>query len=166
MVTHDDLSMVIKDFTDPNIKKDYLFYNGQTVEASLAYAEIYSFAMKTIHIIDNYISLKTLVLLKSIPPTVKITIYSDNTYHNLHATEFTDFQREYPGVNISLKTTGGIYHDRYIIIDHNTKDEIIFHCGGSSKDGGKRITSISRVEDVMLYQDIIADLDDNPALQL
>ena len=26
MVTRDELSLVIKDFTDPNIKKDYLFY--------------------------------------------------------------------------------------------------------------------------------------------
>ena len=154
----DDLTVVVKDFTDPNIKKDYLFYNGQTVEAAIAYAEIYSFAKKTIHIVDNYIGLKTLVLLKSVPSTVKITIFSDNTNHNLHATEFADFQREYPDVDISLKTTGGIYHDRYIIIDYNTKDEIIFHCGGSSKDGGKRITSISRVEDVMLYKDIVANL--------
>ena len=94
------------------------------------------------------------------------TIFSDNTNNNLHATEFADFQREYPDVDISLKTTGGIYHDRYIIIDYNTKDEIIFHCGGSSKDGGKRITSISRVEDVMLYKDIVANLNNNTSLLL
>ena len=50
MVTRDELSVVIKDFTDPNIRKDYLFYNGQTTEADLAYAEIYSYARKTIHI--------------------------------------------------------------------------------------------------------------------
>jgi hypothetical protein len=48
MVTHDELSVVIKDFTDPNLKKDYLLYNGQAVEADLAYSEIYSFAKKTI----------------------------------------------------------------------------------------------------------------------
>ena len=35
MVTHDELAVVIKDFSDPNIKKDYLFYNGQTVEADI-----------------------------------------------------------------------------------------------------------------------------------
>ena len=53
-----------------------------------------------------------------------------------------------------------------IIIDHNTKDEAIYHCGGSSKDGGKRITSITKVSDVMLYQNIIDDLQDNPPLLL
>ncbi|MBR3698528.1 MAG: ORF6N domain-containing protein [Bacteroidales bacterium] len=165
MVTHDELSVVIKDFTDPNIKKDYLFYNGQAVEADLAYSEIYSFAKKTIHIIDNYIGLKTLALLKDVSPKVKVTIFSDNVNHGLHQTEFVDFQREYPNVDITLKTSGGIYHDRYIFIDHGTKNEMVFHCGGSSKDGGKRVTSISRVEDVILYQSIIGNLQNNPALQ-
>ena len=136
-----NLTVVVKDFTDPNIKKDYLFYNGQTVEANLAYAEIYSYAKKTIHIIDNYIGLKTLVLLKSVAPGVKVTVFSDNVNHGLHQTEFADFQREYPIVDITLKTSGGIYHDRYIFIDHGTNNEMIFHCGGSSKDGGKRATS-------------------------
>lgn len=166
MVTHDELNVIIKDFTAPNIRKDYLFYNGQTVESDIAYAEIYSFAKKTIHIIDNYINLKTLALLKSVNPTVKVTIFSDNTGRNLHLTEFADFQREYPNVDITLKTTGGIYHDRYIIIDYNSPDETIFHCGGSSKDGGKKITSISRVEDIMLYKNIISDLQNNPNLVL
>lgn len=166
MVSHDELAAVIKDFTDPDIKKDYLFYNGQTVEADIAYAEIYSHAKWTIHIIDNYIGLKTLVLLKSVAPSVKVTIFSDNTGRNLHQTEFEDFKREYQDVDITLKTTGNIYHDRYIIIDHGTPEEIIFHCGGSSKDGGKRITSISQVEDVMLYQNIVSSLERNPMLQL
>lgn len=166
MVTRDELSVVIKDFTDPNIRKDYLFYNGQTVEADLAYAEIYSYAKKTIHIIDNYIGLKTLVLLKSVTPGVKVTVFSDNVNHGLHQTEFADFHREYPNVDIRLKTSGGIYHDRYIFVDHGTKNEKIFHCGGSSKDGGKRVTSISRVEDMMLYQNIIENMQNNPTLQL
>ncbi|MBR0305026.1 MAG: ORF6N domain-containing protein [Bacteroidales bacterium] len=166
MVTHDELAMVIKDFTNPSIRKDYLFYNGQTVEADIAYVEIYSYAKKTIDIIDNYISLKTLVLLKSVAPTVKVTVFSDNTGRYLHPTEFKDFRYEYPNVDITLRTTGGIYHDRYIIIDHNSPDEIIFHCGGSSKDSGRRITSISRIEDVELYKNIIASLQNNPVLVL
>jgi hypothetical protein len=161
-----DLAIVIKDFTDPNIKKDYLFFNGQTVEADIAYSEIYSHAKKTIHIIDNYIGLKTLVLLKSVAKNVKVTIFSDNVNHSFHSAEFADFQKEYPNVNIKLKTLGGTYHDRYIFIDSGTQNEMIFHCGGSSKDVGKRVTSITKVEDVMLYQGIISSLQDNPILKL
>lgn len=144
MVTKDELAVVIKDFTDPNIRKDYLFFNGQTVEADMAYSEIYSYAKKTIHIVDNYISLKTLVLLKSAATNVKVTIFSDNVNHGLHQFEFDDFKKEYPNINITLKTSCGIYHDRYIFIDSGTNDEMVFHCGGSSKDAGKRVTSITR----------------------
>ena len=166
MVTHDELAVVIKDFTDSNIKKDYLLFNGQTVEADIAYSEIYSYAKKNINIVDNYISLKTLVLLKSVAANVKVIIFSDNVNHGLHQTEFEDFKKEYPNVNISLITTGGIYHDRYIFIDYGTKNEMIFHCGGSSKDGGKRVSSITKVNDVMLYRSIIDNLQNNPRLQL
>ena len=162
----DDLSEVFQNFTNSDIKKDYLFYNGQTVEAAIAYGEIYSFAKRSIHIIDNYISLKTLILLKSVAEGVRVVIFSDNVNHNLHQTEYLDFQQEYPNVDVTLKTSCGIYHDRYIIIDNGSLDEKIFHCGGSSKDGGKRITSITLVSDVTLYQNIILSLQDNPVLQL
>ncbi len=167
MVTRDDISIIIKDFTDHNIKRDFLFYNGQTVEANIAYAEIYSSAKESICIIDNYISLKTLVLLKSVASGIRITIFSDNTNRNLHQTEFEDFKREYPNIDIVLKVSEGIYHDRYIILDHGIQyEEKIYHCGGSSKDAGKRLTSITKVEDVKLYKEIIGELQNNPALQL
>ncbi|MBR2770526.1 MAG: ORF6N domain-containing protein, partial [Bacteroidales bacterium] len=166
MVTKDYLQTVIKDFTDPNIRRDYLFFNGETVEAAIAYSTIYSAAKQTIFVIDNYINLKTLALLKTVKPNVKVVIFSDNIGHYLHKTEFDDFCKEYPNVNIELRTTGGIYHDRYILIDHGTADEKIFHCGGSSKDAGARTTSISQVEDKSLYKNIISDLQQNPMLTL
>ena len=97
---------------------------------------------------------------------MKVTIFSDNVNHGLHQTEFADFKSEYPHVDIELRSSGGIYHDRYIFIDHGTKNEKIFHCGGSSKDGGKRVSSISQVEDVVLYQSIIGNLEGNSGLQL
>ena len=161
MVTKTELTKVMKNFTDPNIKKDYLFLNGETVEADIAYSTIYSSAKKTIFIIDNYISLKTLVLLKFVKPTVQITLFSDNVGKGLHKTEYSDFCKEYPNIHLTLKMTKGIYHDRYIILDFGTKNEKIFHCGGSSKDAGARTTSISQVEDKKLYQTIANDLQNN-----
>lgn len=166
MVTKTELTKVMKDFTDPNIKKDYLFLNGETVEADIAYSTIYSSAKKTIFIIDNYINLKTLVLLKFVKPTVQITLFSDNVGKGLHKTEYNDFCKEYPNVHLTLKMTKGIYHDRYIFIDFGTKNAKIFHCGGSSKDAGARTTAISQVEDMKLYQKIAIDLQKNPPLVL
>lgn len=166
MVTKDELSRVIKDFTDPNIRKDYLFLNGETVEADIAYSSIYSSAKKTIFIVDNYIGLKTLVLLKTVKPNVQVTLFSDNIGKGLHKTEFSDFCKEYPNVHINLKKTNGIYHDRYIFIDFGSTDEKIYHCGGSSKDGGIRTTAISQVEDTSIYKIIAKDLQKNPILIL
>ena len=166
MVTKTELTKVMKNFTDPNIKKDYLFLNGETVEADIAYSTIYSSAKKTIFIIDNYISLKTLVLLKFVKSTVQITLFSDNVGKGLHKTEYSDFCKEYPNIHLTLKMTKGIYHDRYIILDFGTKNEKIFHCGGSSKDAGARTTSISQVEDKKLYQTIANDLQNNQPLIL
>ena len=103
MVTKDELSRVMKDFTDPSIRKDYLFFNGETVEADIAYSSIYSAAKKSIFIVDNYIALKTLVLLKTVPATVQVTIFSDNINKGLHNKEFTDFCKEYPNAKITLK---------------------------------------------------------------
>lgn len=78
MVTKSELDKFIKSFNDTRIAKEYVILNGQTVEANLAYSEIYALAKKTIYVVDNYIGLKTLSLLKSASAGVTATIFSDN----------------------------------------------------------------------------------------
>ena len=156
--TKDDVVRIIEDFSNTEIKKDFLFLNGRSVEADLAYQEIYSQAKKTIFVIDNYIGLKTLVLLKSVPENVKITIFTDNLKKGLHQKEHDDFCKEYPNVLVSFKRTNGIFHDRYIIIDFGTENEIIYHCGASSKDAGSRICSITTTADNEIYKPLIENL--------
>ena len=166
MATKDDVVKIIEDFSSHEMKKDFLFLNGKSVEADLAYQQIYAEAKKTIFVIDNYISLKTLVLLKSVPKNVKITIFSDNLNHGLHKKELCDFIKEYPDINISFKTTGGIFHDRYIILDFDTKNEKIYHCGASSKDAGKRVCTISTITDKVAYNPLVDKLLKNQELVL
>src|SRR3712207_5771002 len=74
VVQKSDLSEVILDFSKPQVKRGYLVLNGQPIEANLAYRDIYSLAKKSIYVVDNYIGIKTLVLLKDINPMVEITI--------------------------------------------------------------------------------------------
>jgi len=33
-----------------------------------------------------------------------------------------------------MKKTGGIFHDRFIVLDYGTTDERVFLCGASSKE--------------------------------
>ena len=166
MPTKDDVVKIIEDFSNTEIKKDFLFLNGKSVEADLAYQEIYSQAKKTIFVIDNYIGLKTLVLLKSVLKNVKITIFTDNLKKGLHQKEYDDFCKEYPKVAISFKRTNGIFHDRYIIIDFGTENETIYHCGASSKDAGGRICSITTIADNTIYDPIIENMLQNQELTL
>lgn len=137
MATKKDLIRVMKNFIDTNMFKEFLILNGQTVEADIAYTKIYDLAKETIYIIDNYIGLKTLALLKDVRDNIKITIFSDNIGNTLHKLEYEDFIKEYPNVDITFKTTDNIYHDRYIIMDYKSESERIYHCGASSKDAGK-----------------------------
>lgn len=166
MVTKDDLEKFMVNFADNHIGKEFLIMDGKTVEAAIAYAEIYGIASKSIYIVDNYIGMKTLFLLKDIQKEVSVIIFSDNLGKKLTKYEFNNFQTEYPNIQISLQTTGGKFHDRFIILDYGTKTEKIYHCGGSSKDAGKRITAISKLDDVKMYASMVQELLHNSELIL
>ena len=166
VVHKSELSELILDLSNPQLKYGFLLLNGEPIEANLAYKDIYSIAKKSIYIVDNYIGVKTLVLLKDIPSSVEITIFSDNVGKGLHTLEYQDFCKEYPFRKITFQKSSGEFHDRYIIIDWNTEHQRIYHCGASSKDAGQRITSITEVVDQMIYTDLINNLLKNPVLQL
>lgn len=166
VVTKSELANVMLDFGNPAVRRGWLILNGHPVESNLAYQQIYATARKTVFVVDNYIGLKTLVLLKDIPSNVNVTIFSDNMGNRLHQAEFDDFRSEYPNVSVSLRTSGGIFHDRYVVIDYNTDDEQIFHCGASSKDGGNKVTTITAVTDKPIYHPVIDRLLLNPVLAL
>ena len=155
MVRKSELSPIMLNLGRPEIPSGWLILNGQPVESDLAYQQIYTLANKSIYIVDNYISLKTLVLFKNARQNVAVTIISDNTNHGLHQVEFNDFCKEYPGLKIDLKQAGGIFHDRYIILDYKTPDEKIYHCGSSSKDGGRKVNTITLTDDVSVYSSLI-----------
>ncbi len=108
--------------------------------------------------IDNYIDLKTLVLLKSARKNVKITIFTDNKGKGLHQKEYEDFSKEYPDIAVTFKTANGIFHDRYIVIDFGTENETIYHCGASSKDAGKKVSAITIIADSAVYNPLIENI--------
>ena len=68
VVHKSELSDLILDLSNPQLKYGFLLLNGQPIEANLAYKDIYSIAKKSIYIVDNYIGVKTLVLLKDVHP--------------------------------------------------------------------------------------------------
>lgn len=165
VVTKSDLAEMMNSFVD-NEDNGWLMFNTKYCTADLAYSEVYGQAKKTIFVVDNYIGLRTLVLLKNAPTGVAITLFSDNIGNRLHSIEYNDFCSEYPAINIMLKKTGGIYHDRFIVLDYGTEDERIFLCGASSKDAGARVTSIVEDFGIAKYKTLIDALLNNPNLIL
>ena len=51
-------------FVDPSTYRHFLILNGQKLEADVAYAQIYGMAKKSLLIVDNYVDVKTLNLLR------------------------------------------------------------------------------------------------------
>ena len=166
VVTKSELSDMMNSFVGEG-DNGWLMYNTKYCSSDVAYESIYSQAKRSVYLIDNYIGLRTLVMLKNVPEGVDIKLFSDNVGSGkLHNVEYNDFRREYPGLRISLQHTGGIIHDRFIVLDHGTKDERIFLCGASSKDAGARITTIVEDYGIQKYDAIIRKLLTNAELVL
>ena len=166
VVYKSELSDIMTEFGNPQIKRDYLVLNGEPFKADLAFTEIYSQANNSIYIVDNYIGIKTLEHFVGCEPNVQIFIFSDNVRGGLRASVFSDFCKEYPHLKIQLIQTCGKFHDRYIILDYEKESEKIYLCGASSKDAGARITSITEFESRILLKPIVDTLLKNPALVL
>ncbi|MBR1471912.1 MAG: ORF6N domain-containing protein [Lachnospiraceae bacterium] len=166
VVTKSELADMMNSFVSDE-DNGWLLYNTKYCSADVAYSSIYGQAKKSVYVIDNYIGLRTLVMLKNVPSGVDIKMFSDNVGSGkLHNVEYNDLLREYPGLKITMQHTGGVFHDRFIVLDYGTKDERVFLCGASSKDAGARITTIVEDFGVQKYDPIIKKLLKNAVLVL
>lgn len=156
----DKIDVVMDNFIDESTHKHFLILDGQKLEADIAYQNIYKQAQTSIIIIDDYIDVKTLQLLKSSKDGIDIKIVSDNKARNSLTASFISDS----GLNISFIQNLGRFHDRYIISDYKTSKEKLFHCGSSSKDSGAKITAINYVDDATIYHPPIDGVLSNPAL--
>lgn len=147
-----DVHKVMECFDDPSLHKHFLILNGQKLDADVAYTQIYSMAKKSIVIIDDYVGVKTLDLLRSVAHGVSVLVYSDEKRpESLTASIRRDFETARPDVQLSVRPTNNRFHDRYIFLDFGERTEKLFHCGASSKDAGGKITTIMQIECPQVY---------------
>ncbi len=169
VVERSEIAPFMLDFSRSEERREYLFLDGQPMKSDLAYMEIYDKAKRSIHIVDDYINLKTLHLLCGVDKSIRITIISDNLRGLLHASDYQDCQKENPDFHVEFIRSMGASHDRFIVLDHETDDERLFHCGSSSKDSGNRITVISELLDPYIrtmFSKRLSELLGNPVLEL
>ena len=170
LATKEDLKKVMDNFIDPETYKHFLLMNGDKIEADVAYTKIYKSAKKSIYVIDNYIGLKTLELLRAARDKIQIVVFSDNVKNKDMLTKniLDDFRKDYPNIDLKLKIAGKKYHDRYIAIDYGTENEAFYLCGASSKDAGNKISSITKIEESSkdMYHDMFSKMLNNKDLKI
>ena len=170
MATKEDLKKVMDNFIDPETYKHFLLMNGDKIEADVAYTKIYKSAKKSIYVIDNYVGLKTLELLRAARDKTQIVVFSDNVKNKDMLTKniLDDFRKDYPNIDLKLKIAGKKYHDRYIAIDYGTENEAFYLCGASSKDAGNKISSITKIEESSkdMYHDMFSKMLNNKDLKI
>lgn len=170
LATKEDLKKVMDNFIDPETYKHFLLMNGDKIEADVAYTKIYKSAKKSIYVIDNYIGLKTLELLRAARDKTQIIVFSDNVKNKDMLTKniLDDFRKDYPNIDLKLKIAGKKYHDRYIAIDYGTENEAFYLCGASSKDAGNKVSSITKIEESSkdMYHDMFSKMLNNKDLKI
>ena len=150
-----NLKVVMDNFINPSTYKHFLIKDGEKIEADVAYQKIYRLAKKSIYVIDDYIDVKTLQLLKCCNDNINITIITDNKgRNNLNSNYINDFKND-TNFNIIFKENNDKFHDRYIAIDFNTNNYLLYHCGASSKDSGNKINTIHILQEKDVYISLI-----------
>ena len=159
VVLRSEISPILLEMGEPEEKREYLFLNGQPMKADLAYLEIFSKAKRSIHLVDDYINIKTLHMLQDVRKDVTVTIISDNVRNLLRASDLNDFHKEAPDIQVEFIRSGAISHDRFIVLDYKAEEERLFLCGSSSKDAGYRTSSITEFANETIKQAFHKDLE-------
>ena len=153
-----------ENFITTEIIRHIVIYKNQKFEADLAFIDIFSQAQKSIYLVDDYVNIKTLEQLSHKKTGVEVLLFTENKARKserLTAHEVADFNEEYPSLHLKENSE---CHDRYIILDYGYPSEQVYHCGASSKDAGKKVCGINRIDDTELLHPIIKALLRKPDL--
>ena len=119
---------------------------------------IYQQATTSIYAVDDYMNTKTLQLLSQKKQGVEVVLFTENRHGRngfLTPAIIKDFKEQYPILRIKPNPD---CHDRWIILDYNTQTEQVYHCGASSKDAGKKLCAINKLENTQMVHSVIDGL--------
>ena len=126
--------------------KNFVIYKGPKFEADIAYIDIYHQAVASIYVVDDYMNIKTLQLLSQKKQGVEVVLFTENGHGKkgfLTEAVINDFACQYPTLRIKSNPD---CHDRWIVLDYGLSTEQVYHCGASSKDAGKKLCAINKIE--------------------
>ena len=138
-------------FNPKVITKNSIFFRNDIYDAYSVLIEIYKLAKEEIIIIDNYAGKELLDILRVIHN--KIIIVSSN----IDVTLKKKYLKQYNNVTFIKNDS---YHDRFIIIDR----KIVFHCGASFKDLGKKCFGINEIENKLESKKLVIEVIKNHSI--
>ena len=140
----EDIKLLQESFKAFDKKKELndMFFEGQFYDAYSLLLDTFNMATKNIIIIDNYIDKKILDLCSKIK--VNIIIYTKE----IDKQTFEKYNKQYNNVKVKFSNK---YHDRFIIIDN----KILYHCGASFKDLGKKCFCTSKIENDTILESLL-----------
>ena len=114
-----------------------IFTNGQVFDAYYLIIELIRKVTTDIIIIDNYIDETILKMLEKKNKNVDVLIITSKKAQ-ISKLDISKFNTQYSNLKINYSND---YHDRFIIID-----SVVYHCGASFKDLGKKTFGINKME--------------------
>ena len=121
------------------------FFDGQIYDAYSLLCDILNEARDSIILIDNYLDKSILDILAKVDKSVFIIT------KNINQKDLEMYQRQYQNIVIKCNKS---FHDRFIIIDK----KILYHCGASFKDLGKKCFAITKMEDKEILENLLVKI--------
>lgn len=153
-----NIDVLNENFISDKDFKNYVIYKNQKFEADVAYIDIYQQASKSIYVVDDYMNTKTLQLLSQKNQGVEVVLFTENGHGQkgfLTKAVVKDFINQYPPLRIKSNPD---CHDRWIVLDYGLPTEQAYHCGASSKDAGRKVCAINKLEKCELIHPVIDNL--------
>ena len=152
------IDTINENFVSDKDFKNFVIYKGQKFEADAAYIDDYQQANTSIYVVDDYMNTKTLQLLSQKKQGVEVILFTENGHGRkgfLTTAVVNDFINQYPPLRIKANPD---CHDRLIILDYGLPTEQAYHCGASSKDAGKKLCAINKIENTEMIHCVIDNL--------
>lgn len=152
------IDAINENFVSDKDFKNFVIYKGQKFEADMAYIDIYQQAERSIYVVDDFVNAKTLQLLSQKKDGVEVVLFTENRHGRkgfLTPEIVNDYIGQYPPLTIKGNEE---CHDRLIVTDYGLPAEQVYHCGASSKDAGKKLCAINKIENVAMIHPVIDGL--------
>ena len=132
-------------FNPNDITRNCIFFEGEFYDAYSKLLDIFNRSIEEIIIIDNYAGKELLDIIKEVDR--KFIIVSKNISEKLKE----KYKKQYHNV---IFINNDSFHDRFIILDRY----VLYLCGSSFKDLGKKCLGISEFDDSEYLQRILKNI--------